>query len=343
MSQETSVVGIGFLGEELEPSPVAIWVKDGIICSIEEQDKVPDQWILPGFFNAHTHIGDTVAMDTPVTGDLAAIVAPPDGIKHQILRRTSHDSLVSAMRATIGVMEECGTAGFADFREGGRTGVDALQEAAAGSSCRPLIFGRDGGELHADGFGISSVRDVADLERQVAEVRKTGGLVAIHAGERDADDIEGALAYEPDLLIHCTHAGKRDLRYCADADIPICVCPRSNWILGVSRSHEEPPVEEMVALGCRVFLGTDNAMFVQPDPWREMSFLRTMTDLPARTILRMAIAGSGLTKTPYWIEEGRKATFMRIDASRTNLKYTQDAAQTLVSRVGCNQVNGILF
>ena len=55
-----------------------------------------------------------------------------------------------------------GTAGCADFREGGADGVLALEEAAAGLSFFPFVFGREGGETVAGGLGISSVRDVTD-------------------------------------------------------------------------------------------------------------------------------------------------------------------------------------
>ncbi len=36
---------------------------------------------MPAFFNAHTHVGDTVAMDLPVTGALEELVTPPNGLK----------------------------------------------------------------------------------------------------------------------------------------------------------------------------------------------------------------------------------------------------------------------
>lgn len=343
MERETSIEGFALIGEELSLRPALIIIKDGVIRSIEEVRKPKKRWILPALFNAHTHIGDTVAMDTPVDGDLESIVTPPDGLKHQILRATERSTLISAMHATIGVMEKTGCAGFADFREGGVDGVSALREAAVGSTIRPVIFGRDGGELYSEGFGISSVRDISNLDYAVEAARRAGKMIAIHAGERDANDIEGALAYQPDLLIHCTHAHDRDLRQCADEDIPIAICPRSNWILGVTRSPNNPPVTKMIELGCRVFLGTDNAMFVQPDLWREMAFLSEITDLSARTILEMGIAGSSLSKTPYWIEEGKKAPIMTINPEDSNLIYSRDPIRTLVSRCGISHLDRILF
>lgn len=343
MENNASIEGFAFLGDELSLQPVRIDIEDGIIRSIEEVKNPRKRWILPALFNAHTHIGDTVAMDLPVDGDLESIVSPPDGLKHRILRATERDTLVSAMHATIGFMEQTGCAGFADFREGGVEGVDALREAADGMSTRPLIFGREGGELISDGYGISSVRDLHNLESDIETARRAGRRIAIHAGERDFEDIEGALAYNPDLLIHCTHARRKDLRRCADEGIPIAICPRSNWILGVTRSPDHPPVCEMIDLGCRVFLGTDNAMFVQPDLWREMAFLSEITTLSARTILEMGIGGSALTKDPYWIEEGKRASIIEINPERSNLICSRDPVRTVISRGGSCHLDRILF
>ena len=67
-----------------------------------------------------------------------------------------------------------------------------------------------------------------------------GKKIAVHAGEKNAEDIDDAIALEPDLLIHCTYATKKQLRECADRQIPIAVCPRSNWALGVASSARAP-------------------------------------------------------------------------------------------------------
>ena len=48
-------------------------------------------WICPALFNAHTHLGDTIAMDCGATGDLTALVTPPDGLKHRLLAQASRE------------------------------------------------------------------------------------------------------------------------------------------------------------------------------------------------------------------------------------------------------------
>ncbi len=275
-----TVTGHALLGEELDEQCVSIIVENGIIRAIEPASRTPEFWIVPAFFNAHTHCGDTVAMDCPCSGSLAELVAPPDGLKHRILAKTPRKRLIEAMRASITTMVQSGTQGFADFREGGPGGVAALTEAALGLAATPVIFGRDGGERDADGIGISSIRDVEGVEREVTETRRLGKRVAFHAGERDHADVDEALAYDPDLLVHCTHATDAQLRDCADREIPIVICPRSNWLLGVAGSSARPPVQRMLSLGCRIYLGTDNVMFVQPNMLQEMAFLSVVYRFP---------------------------------------------------------------
>jgi len=182
--EDCVITGRALLGEELLEEDVSITVSGGIITSIEPVSRTSGLWIVPAFFNAHTHLGDTVAMDIPARGSLAGLVKPPNGLKHRILAATPRADLVRGMRASITTMMATGTAGFADFREGGADGVAALREAAAGLDCFPVILGRDGGETVGDGAGISSVHDVKNAEEIVRTARAAGKLVAFHAGEK---------------------------------------------------------------------------------------------------------------------------------------------------------------
>ena len=334
---ELLVEGRALLGEDLEEAPVAVVVKDGIIHRIEHLSAIHADmpWICPAFFNAHTHLGDSLAMDLPFRGTLDELVRPPDGLKHRILRSAARDDLVRGMRLTLLTMAASGTAGCADFREGGVEGVLALREAAHGIPLKPVVFGRDGGEAIADGLGVSSARDAGPgLDGMISDARRSGRLVAFHAGERDPGDVDDALSYDPDLLIHCTHATRPQLRRIADQDIPIAICPRSNWRFRVATSRDHPPVDTMQALGCRILLGTDNAMCVQPDPWREAHFLCTVYGTTPLDALKAATRGSSLYSEPYSIKEGNKANFLVIDPGQSNLALSRDMAGTLVNRAG---------
>jgi cytosine/adenosine deaminase-related metal-dependent hydrolase len=338
MPTDFEVTGYALVGEELEIRPARITVERGEIREIAELPSAPPAWICPALFNAHTHIGDTVGMDVPWEGSLEGLVTPPDGLKHRILRETPRPALVAGMRASIGVMARAGTLGFADFREGGRDGVLALREAAEGLPCRAVAFGRDGGEEIAEGLGIPSVRDSPDAASAAARAKREGRLVAFHAGERDSLDIDGALACDPDILVHCTHATDGQLREIADRGIPVAVCPRSNWILGVSSSPVHPPVRRMLDLGCRLLLGTDNAMFVQPDLWGEMAFLHAVYRIGPREILAMAVRGAERLLAPPFIEVGSPARFLVIDAAGSNLAVSRDPVASLVKRAGPSDV-----
>lgn len=330
------IEGRALIGEDLEVRDVAIVVEQGRIHRIEDisSRSVPWPWICPTLFNAHTHLGDSVAMDIRADGNLEDLVTPPNGLKHRILAETPAHDLIQAMRATLCMMEKAGTAGCADFREGGPAGVSALRSAAQGVLCRPLIFGREGGEAVADGIGISSARDIADLEQVISRSRNMRRMIAFHAGERDRFDIDRALSFEPDLLIHGTHATRSQLRRCAEEEVPIAVCARSNWTLGVTDSARRPPIAEMLDAGCRIFLGTDNCMFIQPDLWREMSFVSTVYRIPPACIFRAAVGGSSLTGNSYFISEGSPASFLVIRPEESNLWLSRDMVRTLVMRAG---------
>jgi cytosine/adenosine deaminase-related metal-dependent hydrolase len=326
------VSGYALLGDELMRSPVDIFIENGIITAIEDNPRVPEVWICPALFNTHTHLGDTIAMDCGTNGNLESLVTPPDGLKHRLLRAASRQDLVSGMRAGIEGMIATGTAGCADFREGGIDGVLALLEAAAGLSFFPFVFGREGGETVAGGLGISSVRDVPDTGRLVQDAKHAGKKIAFHAGEQDAGDIDAALVYEPDLMIHMTHATKKQLRECAEREIPIAVCPQSNWTLGIASSRRHPPLALMEELGCTVCLGTDNVMFVAPDLFSEMAFVSKIYQTPPASILRAAIMGSAVFGLPFFIREGGRANLFVVDPARSAMRFSRDPLATLVKR-----------
>lgn len=326
------VSGLALAGEDLAPLKADIIIENGTITAVEENPRAPPLWICPALFNAHTHLADTIAMDCGTAGDLAALVTPPDGLKHRLLRAASRTDLVAGMQASIRGMIAGGTAGCADFREGGQDGVFALREAAAGLPFAACIFGREGGERIADGYGVSSTRDVRNIEAMVSAARGAGKKLGFHAGERDSEDVDAALAFDPDFIVHGTHATKKQLRLCAEKDIPIVVCPRSNWTLGVAASSRHPPLQLMEELGCTIWLGTDNVMFVPPDLSGEMAFVSTVYRMAPSAILRAAIGGSALTGSPFCIRPGARAILTVIDPEKNALKFSRDPVATITKR-----------
>ncbi|WP_134671259.1 amidohydrolase family protein [Halorussus marinus] len=330
------VEGTVLRGPEFEPVEGRVVAEDGEIVAVEEESVESSKVILPAFVNAHTHIGDSIAKEAGGGLDLDELVAPPDGLKHRLLRQASREEKVAAMRRSIRFMEQTGTASFLEFREGGVEGVYALREAAERLAVDPVILGRETVEAMeaADGFGASGARD-AEFGRERTATDRAGKLFGIHAGERDATDINPALDLAPDFLVHMVHPESLHLDRVADSEIPVVVCPRSNLVTGVG----VPPIRDL-AERTTVALGTDNVMLNSPSMFREMEFAAKLADVSAREVLRMAtrngaeIAGldAGL------IEEGRPAKLLVLDGDSDNLAGAQDVVRAVVRRAGASDV-----
>lgn len=335
------VEGTILRGREFEPIEGQIVIEDGVIDAIEETPVQRDSIVLPAFVNAHTHIGDSIAKEAGAGLTLEELVAPPDGLKHRLLRTASYDRLVDGMRRTMEFMRATGTAQFIDFREGGLEGVRALTEAAGPLSIEPVILGRDepGVIEAADGFGASGAADGEfGRERQLA--REAGKLFGIHAGENDPGDINPALDLDPDFLVHLVTADSVHFERIADGDIPAVVCPRSNLATGVGL----PPIEQLVER-TTVALGTDNVMMSSPTMFREMATVDAMTDLDPRTILGMATwAGADiLGHDSGVIESGADAKLLVLDGASDNLIGIQDIVRGVVRRAGSSDVEQVLL
>ena len=328
-----------------------ICIREGVIAEVCEEPGPVDVRahgiVVPCFVNAHTHIGDSVLKDPQVT-DIASLVRPPDGLKHRVLRMTGMHDLVQAMRASIFDMAATGTCAFADFREGGVPGVQALLHAIDGVSVNATILGRpqppeNVNEINpilelADGIGISSTNDYEDgIVAAIAEcTKKYGGRFAIHAGELDSTDIDNALALNPDLLIHLTHASTDDLYQVSDHDIPVVVCLQSNLLTRVG----VPPVEAMFAADVVVAAGTDNVMFDSVDMFAEMRFLSSLLALSEQQVLGMCTrAGAvALGLNCGIIEIGADASVMVLDKDSHNLVGAKNILRSVVRRARAGDI-----
>ena len=118
-----------------------------------------------------------------------------------------------------------------------------------------------------DGMGMSAVRDWPfDLLKRISRRTKAAGKVfSVHASEAIHEDIDMVLDLKPDFLVHMVKATDSDLVRCADAEIPVVVCPRSNEFFGL-----EPDVARLKRAGLQVALGTDNGMIARPDMLEEL-------------------------------------------------------------------------
>ncbi len=323
-------------GREFEAVEGRVVVEDGTIESIEETTVESDQIILPAFVNAHTHIGDSIAKEAGEGLSLEELVAPPDGLKHRLLRAADPEEQIAAMRRSLRFMRQSGTTACLDFREGGVEGVEALRAAADGLSIDALAMARESiAAMEAgDGFGASGAND-GEFSAERTATRDAGKPFGIHAGEVDSSDINGALDLDPDFLVHVVHPLDVHLERIADSEIPIAVCPRSNLVTNVG----VPPIRDLLDR-TTVALGTDNVMLNSPSMFREMAITAKLADVSAREVLRMAtVNGAELAGLHCGlIEPGRDARLVLLDGDSDNLAGAKNPVRAVVRRAGVADV-----
>ena len=342
---EYTISGTVVYGDEFEAMQGYVVIKDGVIHEVGEEktDAIAQGIIIPAFVNAHTHIGDSVAKDADTGFMTLDELVGPGGLKHRILEKTSYDDLVKSMRLSLLDMISCGTFTFADFREGGVVGAEALREAAIDLPIDVKIFGR---QIHTensslsdllssvDGLGISSVieYDHEHLCEVVEEAKKRGKQIAVHAGEKDRSDIKGAIDLRPDHMVHMTKASNEDIRLMAMDEIPVVVCVRSNLITGVGL----PPITEMLDEGITVGVGTDNFMLNSPNMFAECEFLSKIIVHNDRKVLKMCtLNGAKVLKRDGEIgsiSEGKVANLIIVDDRSNNMVGVRNPISGIVRR-----------
>lgn len=282
--------------------------------------------VAPAFINSHVHLGDSVAMDVGDGKSISEIVKPPNGVKHRILQDTPHSTFLDFMKNSMWDMLKTGTTTFVDFREGGKDGIDIINEAAREVPIRKIVLGRHDSFLNpyitleevnqnieellsvCDGIAPSGLGEITDeVATTITEAtQKLGKLSAIHVAEYEGvqkdslirngkTEVQRAVEAGFQLLIHLTHPLKDDLEVVAESRTPIVCCPRSNGVLSVGI----PPVRDMVEAGILLLLGTDNVMFNSPNMMREMEYALKVTRayyqeyFPPEKIVKMATVNAG--------------------------------------------------
>ena len=249
--------------------------------------------VMPSFFNSHVHLMDSVVLAPKMP--LEDLVGP-GGYKFRVLSSAKESEIVEVNKQAISFAISQGTTGFADFREMGMKGLKILRKADGLRAVIPLSRPESLEEAEdiikeafVKGFGMSSIRDheYSFLEELRELAKKNGLFFGIHAGERDDVDVEGAIALEPDFLVHMNRSSAKNLKVVLDNGIPVISCIRSNFFFGLENLRNYSILAECENWG----IGTDNVMIATPSLLDEINFASYF--LPSKDLFRAAFFGFG--------------------------------------------------
>ena len=336
--------------------------------------------LIPGFINAHTHIGDSIGKDVTLNSSVNKKIHPVFGIKSKILKNTSQSNLANFMKNTCYSMIKQGITTFVDFREGGLDGVVLLKKILSDVPLRCIILGRlefyqDANEIKKNLlFPAEKTKDLTKLLKKCHGLgvsganehstsvlnyySKTTQLRAIHSSETKQSvsvskkitgisETKRALFLKPDFLVHMTHASKEDLYVAAKNTCGVVICPRAN----ASLSEGIPNIELMRRTGCTIALGTDNVMINSPDMFREMDFIWKATmgihkkRINPKEILKMATVNGGkiLKKDIGIIQTGKIADCIFLDKHAIDLEPMHNPYASIVHRASESAIRAVMI
>ncbi|MBM2851644.1 MAG: cytosine deaminase [Candidatus Nitrosotenuis sp.] len=353
------------------------------INSIQKNEKSIDcegLLLIPGFVNAHTHIGDSIAKDVATSGTVDDKIHPIMGAKPRILRKSEPEHLVSFMRNSCLSMLRKGITTFVDFRESELAGILLLKKAISQIPIRAIILGRiehyqDKNQIQkntplpilqrkkllsvlrsCDGLGISGPNENSNSALQY--MSKTEKIRAIHSAETIHSSIKSkkitgksetfrALLLKPHFLVHMTYAKQNDLHDTAKKTRGIVICPRAN----ASLAEGIPDFTLMEKNGCKVAIGTDNVMINSPDMFREMDYLWKVTmgihkkRIDPKEILKMATVNGGLLlgRKIGSIEPKYLADGIFIDKHALDLEPMHDPYASIVHRASESTIRAVMI
>ncbi len=291
--------------------------------------------IVPSFINFHTHIGDSFIkekkLDLPK--DIEKLVAPPNGLKHQLLKNTSTEEIIKGMEKSIRIMLNSGTKFFCDFREKGYTGINEIKKPLKKYDINGIILSRPNSMEYnkkeidlilknSDGIGISSISDCdySIIKKIAKKTKEKNKIFALHASERKREDIDKIINLKPDFVVHMTKATKSDLIRLKENNIPLVICPRSNSYFGM-----QPNYELIKKTGVKILVGTDNCMLNTPNLIEEIKFIRRKTNSFSLESLLKALtydARKVLNLSPNILALNSSADFNVLDAKSLKILYS---------------------
>ncbi|KAF6245390.1 amidohydrolase family protein [Nitrosopumilus sp. b2] len=378
------------LGKELDYiSETNIQIQNGKFKQIQPNIKpnVKEEFIdcqglllIPGFINAHTHIGDSIGKDVTLDSSVDKKIHPVFGAKSKILKNTPPENLTDFMKNTCHSMIRKGITTFVDFREGGLDGVLLLKKTLSEIPIRSIILGRvdfyqnpteikknlpiskeKSKELplilqKCDGIGISGANE--NSNSVLNHYSKTSKIRAIHSSETKQSvsrskkmtgksETIRALSLKPHFLVHMTYASKNDLHVAAKKIRGIVICPRANSSL----AEGIPDITLMQNAGCTLALGTDNVMINSPDMFREMDYLWKVTmgihkkRINPKDILKMSTVNGGkiLKKDIGIIETGKIADCIFLNKHALDLEPMHDPYASIVHRASESTIKAVMI
>ncbi|TFG05863.1 MAG: hypothetical protein EU536_00530 [Promethearchaeota archaeon] len=380
MTEQTIFCSKGLIGPNLEPrNNVVLTISDGRIQEIETDSsqksadlKYPDQLMVPGFINAHVHIGDSFAKDQGLNLTIQELVEPPNGLKHRLLNDVSDDLIIIGIKQSIQEMISSGTTTFVDFRESGEKGIAVLKNALMHLPIRAIICGRPFPKMTSlesvldvsDGIGLSSSNNYsnAELIKIKTSCNNLKKFICAHVSETQeerlmafkkfgtSDVIRALNVLGVDILIHLTWADPSDVQEIAERGKSVVICPRSNAHLNVGF----PPLNLLMKKTILTCLGTDNVMINNLNLFREMEFLFKTTRkefgiglLSSFDILKMVTINPAkalkLNDEIGSLELNKRADFFLMDLKAPNLTPFNSVHDALVLRANPQNIKAVFI
>lgn len=317
--------------------------------------------MIPSLINSHIHIGDSFAKEKGYNKNLTEVVAPPDGIKHQLLLNTSKDVKIEGILKTAEDLLQNGITCFIDFRENGMEGINLLKKVLLNFPIDYLTLGRFKDEKQvtpvynlADGIGLVTYSQVTPLiYEELKKCKETSKkIIACHCAEKSRDESlikkifnEGLV----DVLVHGSQFIEEDLVKIREHNLSLIICPRCNGYFGVGF----PPIPEILKLKMQISIGTDNVMANSPDLFEELRYLYRISRvidnkqlMEAKSMLKMITINAArnfeLDKDIGSIKEGKFANFIIFNLNDPNLHVypleIQDIYPLIVQRVKSSNI-----
>lgn len=332
-------VKYALLGEELYlAEDVEIVLEEGKVIDIYETSKpTSNVLVMPSLVNAHIHTADYSLLELWPERSLEEIVDPSKGLKIRALEQ--EDELERYIWEVIKISYKRGTFALADFREQGEKG---LEIGLRGSKGFPgyLPFARPPGNIwRAHGLGLPEISYPRALE-YARKFKEMGKPVAVHFAENKEEDLDGLLKLEPDFVVHANFVPKESLEELTRRGIAIAKCLRANTWFGLPNN-----LEEIMEVGARLLLGTDNAGWTEPEMWRELEYaflsLRDRDEEMARELLKaVTVNAEDPLKLPWRVPLERDSNWPLLLLNSKPLRYGSSPYIALVK--GRLPIKGII-